>query len=220
MPVVARCVKPFIVPNCDPQHAGASCGATGATFFDVASGAITNPGVAPAGVIGEGFEMVSTCGPGPGCVPGTPVVGTGPGGRTLYYYPAQMPPASNACPASCTGGTSFEQDIECCNPTAISCGTIVAAPVVNSLLLDDTVLPEGGGLPAKSGVECLIHQSGGSGMDSLDSGPPLTYPLQISVGQGNPLAGTVLSSTDLVGAITDRHISRRTSAMLVFRAQA
>jgi Flp pilus assembly protein TadG len=198
VPVIARCVKPFIVPNCDPQHAGAGCAGTGATFFDVATGVITNPGVAPTGVIGEGFEMVSTCGPGPGCIPGTPTVGTGGGGRTLYYYPAQMPAATNACPAVCTGGTNFEQDIECCNPTPISCGTTFTAPVVNSLKLDDTVFPEGGGGPAQSGVECLIHQSGGSGMDSLNSGPPLTYPLQISVGNDHPLAGTVLTSNDLV----------------------
>jgi hypothetical protein len=199
VPVIARCVKPFIVPNCDPQHVGAGCGGTGATFFDVTSGAITNPGAAPAGVIGEGFNMMSNCGAGPGCAPGTPTVGAGPGGSTLYYYPAQMPAASNACPAVCTLGTNFEQDIECCNPTPISCGTTFTAPVVNSLLLDDTVLPESGsGPPAKSGIECLIHQSGGSGMDSLNSGSPLTYPLQISVGNDHPLAGTVLSAGDLV----------------------
>jgi len=198
VPVIARCVKPFIVPNCDPQHAGAGCGGTGATFFDVGTGAITNPGTAPTGVIGEDFDLVSTCGTGPGCVPGSPTVGPGGGGRTLYYYPAQMPTATNACPAVCTGTTNFEQDIECCNPTPISCGTTFTAPVVNSLKLDDTVFPEGGGGPAQSGVECLIHQSGGSGMDSLNSSSPLTYPLQISVGNNHPLAGTVLSSNDLV----------------------
>lgn len=199
VPVIARCVKPFIVPNCDPQYGGSCSLGTAAPFFDVASGRITNPGVAPAGVIGEGFDLVSTCGPGPGCAPGTPtVVGPGPVGPTLYYYPAQVPAATNACPAVCVGGTNFEQDIECCNPTPISCGTTFTAPAVNSLLLDDTVFPEGGGGPAQSGVQCLIHQSGGSGMDSLNSVPPLTYPLQISVGNGHPLAGTVLSANDLV----------------------
>jgi len=198
VPVIARCVKPFIVPNCDPQHGGGTVCGTAATFFDTTSGAITNPGVAPAGIIGEGFDLVSTCGAGPGCTPGTPAAGPGPGGPTLYYYPAQMPAATNACPALCVGGTNFEQDIECCNPTPISCGTTFTAPVVNSLKLDDTILPEGGGLPARSGIECLIHQSGGSGMDSLNSGPPLTYPLQISVGNDHPLAGTVLSAGDLV----------------------
>lgn len=200
VPVVPRCVKPFIVPNCDPQHAGAGCGGTGAPIFDAVSGAITNPGVAPTGIIGEEFDMLSNCGPGPStCAPGAPTVGTGPGGnRTLYYYPAQMPAATRSCPSACTGGTNFEQEIECCNPTPISCGTTATLPAVNQLSVDTTVFPEGGGIPAQSGVECLIHQTGGSGQDTLVSGPPLTYPLEIQAGNGNPLAGTVLSANDLV----------------------
>jgi putative Flp pilus-assembly TadE/G-like protein len=199
VPVIARCVKPFIVPNCDPQHAGAGCGGTGSTFFNLVTGAITNPGAAPAGIIGEGFEMLSNCGAGPGnCVPDVPNVGAGPGGRTLYYYPAQMPAATNACPASCGGGTNFEQEIECCNPTPISCGTTATLPAVSQLSVDTTVYPEGGGGPAQSGVECLIHQRPGNGQDNLNSGPPLTYPLQIQVGNNHPLAGSVLSASDLV----------------------
>jgi hypothetical protein len=35
-------------------------------------------------------------------------------------------------------------------------------------------------------------------MDDLLTGPPMTYPLQIQVGSNNPLAGSVLSSNDLV----------------------
>jgi hypothetical protein len=35
-------------------------------------------------------------------------------------------------------------------------------------------------------------------MDALNVGPPLPYPLQISVGNSHPLAGTVLSANDLV----------------------
>src|SRR5579864_337947 len=196
VPIVPRCVKPFIVPNCDPVHGGGTGCGTAATFFNTTTGAMTNPGAAPAGIIGEGFDLMSNCGAGPSsCAPGTPTVGAGP---TLYYYPAQIPAATNACPAACTGGTNFEQDIECCNPTPISCGTTVTPPTVNSLLLDDTMFPDGMGGPAQSGVKCLIHQSGGSGMDSLNSGPPIPYPPQIQVGNNHPLAGSVLSSNDLV----------------------
>lgn len=203
VPVIPRCVKPLLIPNCDPvnpNNLGSNCGAGFATFFNVGTGAITNPGVAPTGVVGEGFDLVSNCGAGPGCAaPPGPTVGAGPGGPTVYYYPAQMPAATNACPQSCVGGTNFEQDIECCNPTPVSCGTTATAPIVDTLTLDTTVYPEGGGGPAQSGVECLIHQSGGSGMDSLNAGPPLTYPLQIQVGNGNPLAGTpTLSANDYV----------------------
>ena len=197
VPVVPRCVKPVMVPNCDPMHAGAACGA-GTTFFDPVSGAITNPGVAPTGVIGEQFEMYSNCGPGPGCAAGAATVGPGPGGTTLYYYPVQLPTTTDLCPSCYAGTTNFEQDTACCNPTPISCGSTATLPAVNQLSVDTTVNPEAGSTPAQSGIECLIHQRPGNGQDNLLAGPPLTYPLQIQVGNNHPLAGFVLSTNDLV----------------------
>jgi len=199
VPVIARCVKPFIIPNCDPTHAGAGCGATGATLFDPGTGAITNPGVAPGGIIGAGFDLISSCGGTAGlCTPGPPDASPGPGGLTLRYYPASIPAATNSCPAACGAGTNFENDIACCNPTPISCGFTATLPAVNQLPVDTTVNPEAGSIPAKSGVQCLIRQTPGNGQDNLISGPPLTYPLQIEVGGNHPLAGTVLSANDLV----------------------
>ena len=198
IPVVSRCVKPLMIPNCDPLHAGAACG-SGTTFFDPVSGAITSPGVAPAGVIGEQFEMYSNCGPGPGCTAGTPTVGPGPGGQTLYYYPVQLPSVTGElCPRCYAGATNFEQDTACCNPTPISCGTSATLPAVNQLPVDTTVNPEAGSTPVQSGLECLIHQSGGSGMDELLAGPPMTYPLQIQVGNNHPLRGAGVATNDLV----------------------
>jgi hypothetical protein len=200
VPVVARCVKPFIIPNCDPGHAGAGCGTTGAPFFNPATGAIANPGAAPGGIIGEGFDLVSACNPGTDCTSmNAPTVGIGgSGGPTAYYYPAQMSTAGNSCPASCGGGTDFESNIECCNPTPISCGTTATLPAVYQLSVDTTVYPEGMSGPAQTGVECLIHQRPGSGQDLLNSALPLSYPLQIEAGNNHPLAGTVLSANDQV----------------------
>jgi Flp pilus assembly protein TadG len=199
IPVVSRCVKPLMIPNCDPLHAGAACG-SGTTFFDAATGAITNPGVTPAGVIGEQFEMFSNCGPGPGCTAGTPTVGPGPGGLTLYYYPVQLPSATGElCPRCFAGTTNFEQDTACCNPTPISCGTSATLPAVNQLPVDTTVNPEAGSTPIQSGLECLIHQRPGNAQDSLDAGPPLTYPLQIQPGGNHPLViAGALTTTDLI----------------------
>jgi Flp pilus assembly protein TadG len=195
IPVIPRCVKPFIIPNCDPIHGGAGCAGTGATFFDPVTGAITNPGT--GGVIGEQFDLVSSCGAGPGCLtPAGPSAAPGPGGQTLRYYPALLSTTGNACPASCGGGTDFERNIECCNPTPISCGTAATLPAVNQMELDPTVLPEGGAGPAQNGVECLIHQQPGNGMDTLNT--PVSYPLQIVVGNNHPLASSVLSANDLV----------------------
>src|SRR5579864_9471786 len=195
VPIIARGVKPFLIPNCDPNpaHTGAACGGA-ATFFDRITGAITNPGPAPTGIIGETFTLISDC-TGPGCVPGPPTTSAP---ATVKYYPAQMPLTANACPSSCGGGgTTFEDNIECSNPTPISCGTTVTAPAVNQLFLDDTVFPDGGGGPAQSGVECLIHQRPGNGMDTLTT--PITYPLQIQVGNNHPLEGTpTLSANDYI----------------------
>jgi hypothetical protein len=197
VPIIARGVKPFLIPNCDPNpaHTGAACGGA-ATFFDPATGAITNPGLAPTGIIGETFTLISDC-TGPGCIPGPPTTSSPP--ATVEYYPVQMPLTASACPSSCGGGgTTFESNIECSNPTPISCGTTAAAPAVNQLLLDNTVFPDGHFGPAQTGVECLVRQNPGSGQDILTTGPPLTYPLQIQVGNNHPLAGTVLSTNDLV----------------------
>jgi hypothetical protein len=203
IPIVARCVKPFLLPNCDPGAAGAACG-TAATFFDPATGAITRAGQYPAGVIGETFIVSSSCtGGGPNCTPAGPTAGS--------YYPALMPVAAsgNACPSACGGGgTAFEGDIECCNPSPLACGTTAGPTVTYQLQLDNTVFPEGGGGPAQTGVQCLIHQTPGNGQDALNGtggigltppGTALNYPLQIQVGGNHPLEGTpTLSSNDYI----------------------
>jgi Flp pilus assembly protein TadG len=197
VPIVAHGVKPFLIPNCDPVH-GAGCVGPGLiTFFNPVTGLITNPGPAPTGIIGETFTLFSDC-TGPGCIPGPPTTTSPP--AMLKYYPVQMPLTASACPTSrCVlGSTTFENNIECSNPTPISCGTTVSAPAVNQLLLDDTVFPDGHFGPAQDGVQCLIHQNSGSGQDTLNTGPPLPYPLQIQVGSDHPLSGTVLSTNDLV----------------------
>ena len=200
VPIVAHCVKPFLLPNCDPvnpNNLGSNCGAGYATFFNVSTGAITNPGQSPAGVIGETFHLVSNCGAGPGCAtPGPPsITPSGPGGTILYYYPVQIGSSSlpNACPSSCgVGVTTLESDIECCNRNPLTCGPATAT-VPNTLNLDTVDFPEGGGGPAQSGVECLIHQRPGTGQDILNANllpGALSYPLEIQVGQNHPLSGT------------------------------
>jgi Flp pilus assembly protein TadG len=196
VPVIARGVKPFLLPNCDPVNVNnpvSNCVGGVPRFFDTATGALINPGPAPTGIIGETFNVRSACvGAGPGCTPGGATAG--------LYYPVQFPTTATACPSTCGGGgTNFETDIECSNPTPVSCGSTATAPIVDSLALDGSVFPEGGGGPAQTGVECLIHQRPGNGMDTLTT--PITYPLQIQVGNNHPLEGTpTLSANDYVSA--------------------
>ncbi len=194
VPVIARGVKPFLLPNCDPVNAnniGSNCVGGVPRFFDATTGALINPGPAPTGIIGETFNVSSNC-----TAPGCSTLGPATAG---LYYPAQMPPATDACPATCGGGgTNFETDIECSNPRPISCSNgVVTPPVQYQLPVDTTVFPEGGGGPAQSGVECLIHQRPGNGQDTLAT--PITYPLQIQVGNNHPLSRTpTLSANDYI----------------------
>lgn len=198
VPIISRCVKPFMLPNCDPVNPNntfANCGGTYATFFNPTTGAITNPGQSPAGVVGETFHLYSNCGSGPGCAtPGPPrITPAGPGGTILYYYPVQIGSTlPNACPSSCGGGTTtLESDIECCNPNPLTCGPATAT-IANAVNLDTVDFPDGSG-PAQSGVECLIHQRPGTGQDILNANAlpgALSYPLLIQVGNSHPLAGT------------------------------
>ena len=192
VPVVVRGAKPFLLPNCDPVPGGApktNCGLTSPSFFSTTNGAITRSGQAAAGVIGEVFVLQSNCGPGPvNCVPGTPQAG--------QYYPAAITGAVS-CPGLCGGATAFEQNIECYNPTPLSCATTVSGSTVNTLAPDFTVYPDGGGGPAQDGTRCLIHEQPANGQDSLQGnnnpsppGTALTYPLQIQIGDNNPLIGT------------------------------
>ncbi len=204
VPTVARCVKPFLLPNCDPvnpNNHGSSCGAGFAKFFDTTTGAMTNPGQYPAGVIGETFTLRSACGPGPACVFDPPTASTAP--PLLEYYPAPLAAASggNACPSCSGGGSDFQSDIECCNPTPLTCGA-TAGPVANTVTVDTSVFPEGGGGPAQSGLQCAIHQPPGNGQDILNENvlpAALNYPLEIQVGNNHPLSGTPsLSTNDFV----------------------
>ena len=112
-PVIARCVKPFIVPNCDPQHGGGTdAEEPAATFFNTGNGRDHESG---RGSGGHHWRNISICFRIAGRVrarasPGAPNAGPGFGGPTLYYYPAQMPPPQLALSRSCTGGTNFEQE--------------------------------------------------------------------------------------------------------------
>jgi hypothetical protein len=71
--------------------------------------------------------------------------------------------------------------------------------MVNTLSVDTTVFPEGGSGPAQEGIQCLIHQTPGNGQDILNQNVlpgPLSYPLEIQVGNNHPLAGTPSLSTN------------------------
>ena len=55
VPVIARGVKPFLIPNCNPT--GGPCGPGAVPLFDKGTGVITT------GIIGQTFTLISDCTP-------------------------------------------------------------------------------------------------------------------------------------------------------------
>jgi len=208
VPVQPRCVKPWMVPNYDPQHPlGSPPCTTGCTqFVDPTTGNIQSPGIFannPVGVIGEKFWLLADCtstttapcaflgGP-PTTQPQanyTPAAHLPP---SLEYVPGQANFASIAVPSdgsiACSAVTSnYAQAIAGCDQsTQYQCGKAGANVVdmtENPRITDTT-----------NGVQCLIHQGtaggflGATGQDVLEPlGAPPTYPFQIHAGTSNPL---------------------------------
>jgi hypothetical protein len=193
VPVQPRCVKPWIIPNIDPRHAGAG--------FVSTAGAIINPGIFGSnnGVIDETFNIAADCVPG---AVGCQVVGTSMYDNPPTYNSAKLPPAdqpdveyvpasvqnaSSAVP-TCNAeggwtGTDYQQAIAGCDQTTVyACGTPApAGGTVN--LTENPVSPSALTGDTATGVACLTNST--VGPDVLT---PATYPFQITAGAGNPLS--------------------------------
>jgi hypothetical protein len=202
-PVGARCVKPWLIPNCDetntntsqhnPNCTGPSSTGYNGYFVIPQSGGLSSTlarsGPAPGGPIGQPFTMK----------PGTPGDAAAPGQYLAAYIPntTQFPTQCPACAGTpvTSGGTGsaavYRTNIECCNNNPIVCGA-------NTITLASTAGNMVG--PTRQGVDCLIHQSGGSwssncGQDFLNNNsspcapnPPgiMTPPFNITAGPNNP----------------------------------
>ncbi|MGA2100497.1 MAG: pilus assembly protein TadG-related protein [Candidatus Sulfotelmatobacter sp.] len=207
IPVQPRCIKPWAVPNQDPQNP-ASCTPTGATackpLINVTDGSIMNPGMTlngstGPGTVGETFWLDPDCRNGNrancqlhgGGAPVQPEANypTGAHGTpNLLYVPAQVGTPVLAVP-SCTSGEQYEEAIEGCDqPTNYACGM-----PGNVNVIDTTINPVAG---TTAGVSCLINQSdtadftNASGQDYLTTsgtfGAPNAYPYQMMAGSANP----------------------------------
>ncbi len=201
VPVQPRCVKPWIIPNVDPLH-------TTAGGFVSTAGAINSPGISPAGVIDETFNLVSDCIPG---ATGCQVVGTSMYDNPPTFNSAKVPPAdqpydleyvpalvqntSSAVPNGATANDYQEAIAGCDQTTVYACGNPLGAQVD---LTENPVNPAGAGGDTPMGVAYLTNSTVGA-----DTLLPATYPFQITVGAGNPLAaqgvtGLISNSNSIV----------------------
>jgi Putative Flp pilus-assembly TadE/G-like len=177
------CVKPWLMPNCDPSHTvsvgnangNANCPVSGGLaeyFVNPNTGAIVNPAPASSGgAIGELMVIK----------PGNPLQADAPS----KYYPVFLPQPSSGtlvpCPScgSYPGGSGpnsaalYRGNIECCNPAPDVCAQQQIQPISGDMTG-----------PTAQGVDCLINESNGAGMDVVNTS---TSPFQILAGNNNPL---------------------------------
>ena len=173
-PVCAGCVKPVVLPNCDPGHTGPipSAFCLGSAEF-VNPACLTNPsfpGICNPGPISQGgvigMEMVIR----PGLPSGAPA-------PSQYYSLAIGAPGAN----------QFRANIQTCNTSQFACGNIL-----------DLETGDMRG-PLRQGFMNLIHQPG---QDTIDTS--LGPPFPITGGNNNPnpaLRGQLITTSDSIVTI-------------------
>lgn len=191
-PVGATCVKPWLIPNCDPGNQNPDqqnnkCSPAAGYFVQVSTDGSYSTTPEPGrdtpydngngGYIGEPFTLK----------PGTP----GSAGAPGQYYAAYLPNASyvpTECP-NCAGtnplnggsgsAAIYRSNIECCNQNPVVCGPV-----------DITLASAAGNMvgPTNHGVECLINQSGNTFKSNCgqDHFPDVTDPCNSSANPPQP----------------------------------
>ncbi len=186
VPVTPKCVKPLIVPNRDPNRAGAP-------YITVSTGVVA------AGVVGEGGPSGTTwfdgCPAGGGSTCGLPVVPPVSHANGDYYFPAQVTPnASNLCP-SCSGTSNFEQSIECCDFNTYSCGGTAHNATVDVTTTGNTLRQD-----VQAGLHCLIHEPNKDQLSAISVTNFLagTGPMEITAHSGPQSGKLVTTSSSIV----------------------
>jgi hypothetical protein len=177
--VTPRCVKPWIIPNKEPKLRGGSF----LPFVDP-NGGITNPGLAPTGLIGEQFVLRSAaCTTSTSCNPGG-LVASG----VETYIPADIQAPFVAVPNGASGSTFQQASAGCDTGTVYACGT------TNGVQAE--LMPDPGGNAGDTAIatRVLINDTGVPG--GPDNISVASYPFSISAGTGNPLvaSGAVASN--------------------------
>jgi hypothetical protein len=156
LPPAPKCVKPFLVPNSDPNQGGIS-------FVDNTTGAIATTAQP---FIGETITLTSACGASSGCTPASAPV-------ARQYLPMLLGDTHRYCPAvgssaapGCVGVAGrFQGSIQCCDGTSFDyyqCGVPATFGSVNSVpdaQWDPNTNPDSGpgNGQAQNGLQCLLH---------------------------------------------------------------
>jgi hypothetical protein len=203
VPVAAKCVRPWLLPNIDPNGGG--------PIFNEGNGKISNnepttPGDVE-GFVGRVIQLGTGCPGGCNVTINNPVSAVGPP-ATLAYYPLDLPNPAASGP-SCSVGVSYQQNITACNPTPLACGQTVnldlsagPANVANNKLAIDCLIGAAGPGPVNTGQDTITssfpfeidagstHNGVAAGTQVTTSQSLVTIPVYHSV-PGSPPATTV-----------------------------
>jgi len=184
VPVIPRCVKPWIIPNQDPKNGGLLV-ATATGAIPSTSTGIRLSGVG-SGIVGESFTLTDSCS-GSDC---SNMAGNTP--AAYHYIPALVTPPASAVP-SCADDSNYQKAIGGCDQSTVyACGTVGGSNA------DLTINPGGASGDTSVAAQCLIHQVGTTGQDSLDV---TAFPYTIKAGASNPVVSAnqpITASNSLV----------------------
>jgi hypothetical protein len=173
VPIKVNSVKPWLIPNCDPNQTVLPCPA-GKTIVDPAANYALNN---PAAYIGKFFVFTQAKNP-----------------PAPLYYALDLVPQATDCPSSSAppagscnqlGTTAYHDNIACANTAlTLSCGDTV------------TVLPNTGSVAVRNktedAIQCLIHtdDNGNPPNSCATDGDPDCFltgaPVSINGGASNP----------------------------------
>ncbi len=190
IPPAPKCVKPFLVPNNDPNQSSIP-------FVDKNTGAIF---AAPQSFIGETITLTSDCGAGTCALSPAlpkPIAGT--------YLPMHLSDTHHFCPnpgaQGCSPiGSGFQQSTQCCDGTTFNyqqCG------VPGAIATWQIFNPGGAGNDAQEGLQCLIHtastgpQSGNPEQDTLNAAMQI-QPGTYDQGRYNISRESMISTSDSI----------------------
>ena len=175
--VAPLCVKPWLLPNLDPQ--------TSAQIFDPLTGQVLNPALLGSATPYAGApELQAAC---DDCTPPLP------NPKAWQYYPGSPSDFHNpltttvAC-AENTGFSDYQLRVAGCVTVPIACNTQVSIDASPYLFRDIETAPA---------VNCLTHATNSAG-DSVDPAGLPNPPYQFRAGDDNPLVkmGAIGSGTD------------------------
>jgi Flp pilus assembly protein TadG len=197
VPVAPTCVKPWLLPNLDPQYTN------GTTIFNATTGAITavspNPSLLGWTSSPGGVPMSLACGPSakPRRAPGdcsvtslplpTPVAWNyypGDDATTSFPHPTSSLPTCSLIPKP----TPYQESIAGCIQTPIACNSTVNIDISKYATRDTETA---------DAVNCLTHATNNPGdADQVDSATIPSPPFQFLAGTDNPVA---VANPTLVG---------------------